>query len=77
MGHMETLWDVFISYAKEDEKIAKTIANALFEEFYVWYDEINLIGGKHLDQAITAGLNCSMAGLILLIPTISKISKSL
>jgi hypothetical protein len=63
-------YDVFISYATEDEAYAKELADSLqWLGLSVWFAPIALeIGGKLLDS-INAGLMASQYGLLLLSQT--------
>jgi len=63
-------YDVFISYATEDEAYAKELADSLqWLGLSVWFAPVALeIGGKLLDS-INAGLMASKYGLLLLSPT--------
>ncbi len=49
--------DIFISYKREEQAIAKELANALEEEGWsVWWDP-NLRAGEHFDDVIEKALN--------------------
>ena len=63
-------YQVFISYATEDEAYANELARSLqWLGLSVWFAPISLeIGGKLLDS-INAGLMASQYGLLLLSPT--------
>jgi menaquinone-dependent protoporphyrinogen IX oxidase len=58
-------FDVFISYSSKDKDIVKKIAEALSEEFQVFFDDYNVIVGDDIKKVITAGLNYSNVGLII------------
>ncbi len=61
-------WDVFISYASEDqEKIAHSLANALKDRGYdVWYAPFSLKLGDSLRASIDRGLAESRFGVVIL-----------
>lgn len=63
------LHDAFISYATEDEKYAKKLANALeYQGFSVWFAPLSLKIGDKLLDSINDGMNSSMCAVLLLSP---------
>ena len=64
------LWDVFISYAREDrETIARPLANALSRAgLKVWYDESELKLGDSLGHSISRGISQSRYAIVILSP---------
>jgi len=70
---MNKKWDVFISYASEDAKIAKPLAERLRSEgFEVWFDNWQLQIGTDLRKSITEGINKSYFGIVILSKTFFK-----
>ncbi len=67
-------YDVFISYASEDEQICQKISKALqVTGFSVWFAPLNLQVGDRLLDSINLGLNLSKTGILVLSQTyISK-----
>jgi len=66
-------YDVFISYAYEDkEAVARPLADALRENFTVWYDEFALRVGDSLRREIERGLASSRFGVVILSPSFFK-----
>lgn len=62
------IWDVFISYSKNDKEIATRIAELLEKRLYhitIWFDDSNLIIGEKYKTAIEIGLKFSRFGLII------------
>jgi hypothetical protein len=54
--------DVFISYGREDSEWASALARALWKRsFVVWYDNIELKGGKEWQRALVHSLRDSAA----------------
>jgi hypothetical protein len=51
--------NIFISYAHADKVIVLKIFDKLKENFTVWIDEVNLIGGDDLYEKIAGGLRNS------------------
>jgi len=64
-------YDVFISYASEDnEDFVRPLANRLQEEgVRVWYDRIILKVGDSLNRSINAGLARSRFGIVVVSPS--------
>jgi hypothetical protein len=58
-------FDVFISYSSKDKDIVKKIAEALSNEFYVFFDIDNITIGDNIENVIKAGLGHSKFGLII------------
>lgn len=57
---------LFVSHASEDNDFAKPLAQALKEDFEVWYDEDQLQVGSSLCEKISQGLaECDYAVVIL------------
>lgn len=64
---MNKPYDVFISYAKEDEEFAQKVADSLkYLGFKIWFAPLALEIGDKLLDSINAGLNTSKFGLIIL-----------
>lgn len=60
-------FDVFFSYAAEDEEFAKELVGALkFKGLRVWYAPIDLIVGDKLLDSIEKGVNNSSSGILLI-----------
>ena len=63
------LYDVFISYASEDQVIASEIVGGLkYVGFRVWYDRFVLRVGDNLLDTIEDGLGHSKFGILLISP---------
>ncbi|HZF10384.1 MAG TPA: SUMF1/EgtB/PvdO family nonheme iron enzyme [Thermoanaerobaculia bacterium] len=61
--------DVFISYAHEDEEVARPLAEALRQRgLTVWYDEYVLQLGDSLREVIERGLATARFGVVILSP---------
>ena len=72
---MKKPYDVFISYATEDEAYAKEVADSLkYLGFKIWFAPLTLEIGDRLLDSINAGLVTSKFGLVIL--TAKYISKS-
>ena len=66
-------WDVFISYASQDKKIAKSFVKELKKlDVKVWYDDDVLKWGDSLMESINAGLRNSIFGVVILSKTFFK-----
>jgi hypothetical protein len=66
---MNKEFDTFISYAKEDEKLAAEIAGAIKSHgFSVWYAPLSLKIGEKLFNSIEEGINKSKSCLLLISP---------
>jgi hypothetical protein len=60
-------YDVFISYATEDEAYAEKVANSLKSlGFKIWFAPATLKVGDSLLSSINAGLSASKYGLLIL-----------
>lgn len=61
------LFDTFISYATEDEKFARRIAEKLiFYGFKTWFAPFNLELGDTILESINTGLKLSRTGILLI-----------
>jgi len=61
------MYDIFISYAHEDRKIARNIADNLSKfGFHVWIDELKLKIGDSISEEIGKAINKSKYGVIIL-----------
>ena len=70
---MKKPYDVFISYAVEDESIAKKISDELRSRgIEVWFAPLSLKIGDKLLDSINLGLASSEYGLLILSPTYIK-----
>jgi hypothetical protein len=67
MKTSNSIWDVFISHAKEDsDQIARPLAKALIDRsLNVWYDENNSMPGYELVENIERGIGGSNYGIII------------
>jgi len=62
-------WDVFVSYASEDQSFARRIAEGLRRAgLDVWFDEFALEAGDSLRRSIDKGLKESRYGVVILSP---------
>lgn len=60
-------WDVFVSYANEDKKFARRLAQELESSgLRVWFDETALEAGDSLRRSIDRGLSESRYGVVIL-----------
>jgi hypothetical protein len=64
-------WDVFISYASEDEEaFVRPLAEALLKEnIRVWFAELTLTVGDSLRRSIDHGLASSRYGIVVISPS--------
>jgi hypothetical protein len=61
------MYDIFISYAHEDHKIARNIADNLSKlGFHIWIDELKLKIGDSISEEIGKAINKSKYGIIIL-----------
>lgn len=61
------MWDAFLSYAEEDEKIALQIEGELKAKgFKIWYAPLNLKPGNRLLDSIEEGLKGSYKSILLI-----------
>jgi len=59
------MWDAFLSYAEEDEKIALQIVGGLKANgFYIWFAPLNLKPGNRLLDSIEEGLKGSYKSIL-------------
>ena len=66
-------WDVFISYASQDKKIARSFVKELEKlDVKVWYDKDILKWGDSLMDSINTGLKNSIFGVVILSKTFFK-----
>lgn len=66
-------WDIFISHATEDKKIASPLANKLQKlGLKVWYDQDVLKWGDSLMDSINSGLKNSLYGIVIFSKTFFK-----
>jgi hypothetical protein len=67
VNNSESLWDVFISHAKEDkEEIARPLFQALTKRrLKVWYDEISMKPGDVQVESIEKGIKGSNYGILI------------
>jgi hypothetical protein len=69
MIDQDTPYDVFISYATEDESYVSKLSDALvYLGFRVWFAPLSLEVGDRLLDSINAGLNLSKYGIVVLSP---------
>ena len=61
--------DVFVSYASEDKRFARSVAEGLRDAGYdVWFDAFSLEPGDSLRRSIDKGLRESRYGIVILSP---------
>lgn len=53
------IWDVFISHASEQKQIFQPLFKKLDSNFFVWYDDDQILTGEKFETAIETGLKFS------------------
>lgn len=65
IGHIDS--NIFLSYAKEDFKVAKKLYQSLTNSgFRVWFDDVSLLPGQNWKHEIQQAINKSKAFIALL-----------
>lgn len=60
-------WDIFISYAHEDDEFASPLAAALARAgLRVWFDQYTMLAGDSILEALDLGIRQSQAGLLVM-----------